>query len=288
MKPMLAATLERLEDVSFPVFVSPKLDGIRCLIHNGIAVSRQLKPIPNKHIQECLKGLPNGLDGELILGNSLDFSSIQSSIMSEEGRPNFSYVIFDSVLSAPYSQRLSIFAEYIRNHDRARYMPTYKVNSILELLEKEDMFIKSGYEGIMIRSLDSPYKFGRSTVKEGYLLKFKRFKDSEAKILDFEEKLTNNNEKLKDALGHNKRSSHKANLSAANCLGSFIVYDPKLNTTFKIGSGFTQKDRNDIWLRKDKEIGKFVTYTYQEIGPNGKPRFPIFKGFRDERDLSED
>ncbi len=90
MKPMLAATLDKLEDVKFPVLVQPKLDGIRCLIVNGEAVSKEFKPIPNKSIQSLLAGLPDGLDGELVIaGIETDFSDAQSAIMSEEGEPDF-------------------------------------------------------------------------------------------------------------------------------------------------------------------------------------------------------
>ena len=44
IKPLLACE-EPLDDVKFPVYVSTKLDGIRCLIIDGVAYSRSLKPI---------------------------------------------------------------------------------------------------------------------------------------------------------------------------------------------------------------------------------------------------
>jgi len=53
-KPILAGKLTPNTVLQFPVLASTKLDGIRCCITNGIAVSRTLKPIPNKHIQELL------------------------------------------------------------------------------------------------------------------------------------------------------------------------------------------------------------------------------------------
>lgn len=68
MKPMLAAIVTNREALRFPYLVSPKYDGIRCLIIGGEVVSRNLKPIRNKHIQAALRGLPD-LDGELIVGN---------------------------------------------------------------------------------------------------------------------------------------------------------------------------------------------------------------------------
>ncbi|MEX3614478.1 MAG: hypothetical protein VB141_12185 [Burkholderia gladioli] len=51
-KPMLAATLTKPELIKFPVWASPKIDGIRCVFFGGAAYSRSLKPIPNPVVQE--------------------------------------------------------------------------------------------------------------------------------------------------------------------------------------------------------------------------------------------
>ena len=69
MKPMLAIAAA-IEDVTYPIWVGVKYDGIRALVVNGVVLSRSLKPIPNAHVQK-LFGKPeyNGLDGELILGD---------------------------------------------------------------------------------------------------------------------------------------------------------------------------------------------------------------------------
>lgn len=69
MKPMLSATLEDPLRLTWPVLGSPKLDGLRCIIKDGMALSRNLKPFRNKFVQEQLSTLPNGLDGELIVGS---------------------------------------------------------------------------------------------------------------------------------------------------------------------------------------------------------------------------
>lgn len=282
IKPMLAATLSSLDTVKLPVYVSPKLDGIRCLILNGKAVSRKLKPIPNKYIQECLKGLPEGLDGELVLKEG-DFNTIQSAVMSEEGKPDFTYVIFDSIFSTqPYAIKLFDIKVLLniqkRKHVDIIENTLVKTCEQLEALEQE--YIKKGLEGIIIRSLNSSYKFGRSTIKEGYLLKYKRFKDSEAIVTNIQELLHNKNAKEKDNLGYSKRSSAKTGLISSGMCGSLLVFDEKLNAYFSIGTGFTQDQRKEIWDNRKKYIGQQVTYTYQELSKSGVPRFPSFKGFR--------
>lgn len=50
-KPMLAGKApDDLNELTLPVLVSPKLDGIRCVMHEGVALSRKLKPIPNAFV----------------------------------------------------------------------------------------------------------------------------------------------------------------------------------------------------------------------------------------------
>ena len=72
-KPLLAHTIEDTSAVKFPCIVSPKLDGIRCIIIDGVAMSRSLKPIRNEYVQKCIGNREyNGLDGELIVGDGLD------------------------------------------------------------------------------------------------------------------------------------------------------------------------------------------------------------------------
>ena len=68
-KPMLAGKApDDLRNLTYPVLASPKLDGIRCIIRGGMATARSLKVIPNTWAREQLRGIPDGIDGELIGG----------------------------------------------------------------------------------------------------------------------------------------------------------------------------------------------------------------------------
>ena len=99
-KPLLSATIEDTSKLKYPCFVSVKLDGIRCLVIDGVAVSRNLKPIRNKHVQACIgKTEYNGLDGELIVGDPFAkdcYRVTNSGVMSEDGEPDFSFYVFDA------------------------------------------------------------------------------------------------------------------------------------------------------------------------------------------------
>ena len=292
-KPMLAGIVTDFSKIKFPVLATPKIDGIRCLRVYGYSVSRTFKRIPNKHIQQQMQGLPDGLDGELIIKGG--FQKTTSGIMSRDGEPDFEYWVFDYVpLSyhlnfCGYNARMiTLKSECLTN---AIYLPVFckvlypiELHSLSNLQQYEKMCLENGHEGIMIRQPNSPYKCGRSTEKEGYLLKIKRFEDAEAVITGFEEQMENCNELGKDELGHAKRSTNKDGKLGKNTLGSFIVKGVKVfhGQEFRIGTGvgLTQELRREIWDNKHRYWGKLITYKYQPCGTLNLPRLPIFKGFR--------
>jgi DNA ligase-1 len=289
-KPMLAGVLENVEQLTYPVLCTPKYDGIRCLKLDGKVVSRKFIEIPNRYIRKVLEALPDGVDGEIICPNKT-FNETQSAVMTEDGEPVFTFVIFDYVkedIKKAYDVRMwdlhTLKVPDSLTNIIEKAIPT-AIYAAYQLVEYEADMVNAGYEGVMIRSEKGPYKCGRSTSKEGYLLKLKRFEDSEAVVIGFEERLHNTNEATKDELGHTKRSSHKANLIPMDTLGALIVYDDKFEKEFKIGTGFDDEIRKEIWQNKDKYLGKKACYKYQPFGMKEKPRIPSFKGFRDERDI---
>lgn len=290
MKPMLAAKLEHVEAVRFPVLASPKLDGVRCLIIQGKAVSRTLKPIPNLVVQDILAGLPP-MDGELIVSQPRGegvFNRTSSGVMSRDGIPKFSYWVFDALTNTPMSfvERLALAKSYANScGNNVKHVAHKLLNNVEELLDYEAKMLLAGYEGIMLRDPDGPYKHGRSTAKEGWLVKLKRFEDSEATILGFNELERNHNEQERDNLGHAKRSSKQSGKQAADTLGSLSVQDVATGQCFNIGSGFSEAQRNEIWRSRGSLLGKLVKYRYQPVGVKDAPRFPTFLGFRDKDDV---
>jgi DNA ligase-1 len=302
-KPMLAASMENsrgdkmsLCDLKYPLIASVKLDGIRCLRLGGKSLSRSFKEIPNLFIQEKMSSLPDGLDGELITlekdGSIKDFSKIQSDVMSENGEPNFVFQIFDFVssdLEKPYVDRIKDLEQWAANKpDYCEIVDSMLVANEKELQEFENKSIQDGHEGVMIRSLNGPYKCGRSSFKEQFLVKIKRFVDSEAEIMGLEERLHNYNEATLDELGHTKRSSAKSGLVPANTLGTILVRDIHDGREFGIGTGRGLDDalRKTIWENKNLYLGKIIRYRYQEVGTKDLPRIPSFQGFRHKDDMS--
>lgn len=284
-QPMLAcADVPCLEtQVKYPCFIQAKLDGIRCIAINGQAYSRKMKLIPNQFIQKVFAELNlHGFDGELMVHG--DFNKVQSAVMSEDGEPDFYYVVYDMWNNElPYLNRIEDIEE---NLPKSKYLQVIQTEQVINFKAAENWleeFIYLGYEGAMLRSFTSPYKQGRSTFKEGYLLKLKKFLDDEAIVIGFEERLHNTNEQERDERGYAKRSSKKEGMVGANTLGSLIV---KWNDIeFGVGSGFNDAQRKEIWENKEEYLGKLVTFKYQEVHQKtGTPRFPVFKWFRKEYD----
>lgn len=292
MKPMLAVDCKG--EVQFPVYASPKLDGIRCLIVDGVAMSRSLKPIPNKFVQEWVamhKDVLNGLDGELIVGSANDKNAMQntsSGVMSQDGAPDFTFHVFD-YWTHPYDgwskrwQNLQVGAANFPK--RAVLLKQVLITTQQELDNFESDVLSAGYEGVMLKAVNGLYKYGRSTLRQGYLLKLKRFSDGEAIIVGVQELMRNHNAAKVGELGQTVRSSEKAGLEPAGTMGALVVKDMVTAVEFSIGTGFDAEQRQHLWDNRASIIGKIVKYKHFETGVKTAPRFPVFQGFRDEIDL---
>lgn len=289
MKPMLAAKAD-LTTLTYPMLLSPKLDGVRCLIIDGVACGRSLKPIPNKYVQ-LLFGHPefNGLDGELIVDSPVAkdvFQKTQSGVMSIEGRPQVKFYVFDDFShEAGFAKRLDIAFKRTSRHTHFVQVQHDKVGREDAISTWEASYLGAGYEGVMLRDPAGMYKHGRSTTKEAGLLKVKRFEDSEAVVVGYSQLMGNSNEAKRNALGHLERSSHKSGMVGKQMLGALMVKDLKTKVEFDIGTGFTAEQRATLWKDHDNLLSEVVKYKFQLVGVKDKPRFPVFLGFRSKVDL---
>lgn len=292
IKPMLASSIEdRIDELKYPVYVTPKLDGIRCILVGGKALSRNFKPIQNEYVRETLESIGiSGLDGELIVPGG--FGNTQSGIMSFGGQPEFEYHVFDYVtesLTEPYHIRMVKLAKLCETIKEqfpfVKFVPVQFAGELDHLIWFNDQFVSEGYEGSIIRSPEGPYKCGRSSFKEGYLLKMKPFEDSEARIIGFEEKNKNLNPAEKDAFGRTKRSSAKGGKVPKGILANLVGEDIYNGVVVRV-PGFTDELGKEIWENQDKYIDKIFTYRFEKATKDN-PRFPRFKGFRHKGDMDE-
>jgi len=282
-KPMLASDAD-LEKLRFPLLASAKLDGIRAVVTGGVVYSRTLKPIPNEYVQERFRACEH-LDGELIVGEPTSkscYRDTMSGVMTKEGTPEVRFFAFDHIArpTEPYLRREKLIDWRPAGVERH---PQHVVTCLNTLLALEEKMLEAGYEGLILRHPDAPYKFGRSTVREGYLLKLKRFVDDEFVVMGYEERMHNGNEAKLDELGRTKRSSHKDNKVGRGDLGALILQHPS-GAVFNCGTGFTDAERKALWIKRDELAGKLAKVKFFAIGVKDLPRHPVFLGFRSEED----
>ena len=287
IKPMLAHKFDDSRvDWSQPVYIQPKLDGVRCLIKRVSdfpgqeslasfsvkAYSRTGKEFKNvRHITNALKGFflhsPDVvLDGELYnhkLKN--DFEKIISLVRKQKptdtDRRDAQHLVqfhcYDYI-SAPvydsYKTRMHNLVTSNIYDAQIKYVHADRVHSYEAARDFHAAYLSEGYEGSIIR-LDGLYKHGRSYD----LMKFKDFSDTEATIIGYE-------------LGKGKRTG---------TLGKFIMLDDE-GVTFGCppGKGYTYKDLATMLSEIDSYVGKRATFTYFQRTNAGSYRHPLFKAIR--------
>ena len=209
----------------------------------------------------------------------------------------FTFWVFDNFsLKMPYADRRVILKSLLNQLSTHQLFPLQKdfiqilsydvVTNMGQLQDYESDCLAIGYEGVILRDPGAMYKHGRSTAKEGGLLKVKRFEDSEATILGMEEQMKNNNEKKVNELGRSQRSSHKENKVPMGTMGALVCKDNHTGIQFNIGTGFDDATRNQLWKYKDGLIGQAIKYKSFKIGVKDAPRHPVYLGMRDDDDMS--
>lgn len=310
---MLAATYgsdkkKHITHLVFPALVSPKVDGIRALIVDGVVQSRSGKPIPCPTVQR-LFGRPEleGLDGELSIGplTAQNLLRRTMAVMSDDelegdDLATLQYNVFDrwDMPDEFYIVRAERAQIQLNNHfglQLPRKVPVYwlphsMVTSMDQLLEHEESVLSLGYEGLMYNITTGKYKNGRCGKTAPDLVKVKRFVDNEAVVVGFAEMMHNDNEAFKSELGRTKRATLKENMRPAGVLGSLRLR--VLNGRFQgvefDCSGFTAAQRAELWQQRDMLVGKIGTFKHFDVtGAANAPRQPVWKGFRHPDDMEK-
>lgn len=291
-KPMLAGEAV-LGQVKYPKVSLPKLNGVRGCNQDGVLLARSLKPIGNRWTARKFSGeaLAN-LEGELIVGTFDDeevFVKTTSGVGKMDGLPDVRWYIFDMFHpTLPYLERLTALLEVIEAANNEFVVPiSWKlVHNDEEMDAHAQECLLLGYEGTVLRDPSAKYKQGRSTDLEGGFLRYCPWFRSEMLLEEVLEGKTNNNEPVKNELGHTSRSTHKANMISTGMAGSVRGTDVKTGIQFKmtVPDEALGRDVWDNWLTKYK--GKFVKYKFKPaVKIGGKPRFPQWEGIRDPIDM---
>lgn len=291
--PMLAKQAE-FDKIQYPVLASPKLDGIRAVIHGGQALSRKLIALPNQFIQGFFSDPRyQGLDGELIVGPATAHGCINAStsgVMSRDGEPEFAFHVFDKWdHPGGFEARLAAARDVVERAGSLRIVNLGHalLNGPDELQRFEENALELGYEGVMLRAPSGLYKHGRSTVKEGWMLKVKRHTDSEAEVTSVVEEMFNGNEAERDNLGRTKRSSAKAGKLGKGRAGTLIGKDIHTGWDVEVGSGMNDAAKAEwwAWWQNPNRERRLVKYRYFPVGVKDRPRHPVYASWRSPIDV---
>lgn len=286
-KPMKGEQIEadQFHRIKFPVYGSRKIDGFRCVL-GPQPLSSRLAPFRNPFVQSELSGLLTDslLDGEIVVGSRKGKGVLQrtsSGVTNSAGEPDFTFWAFDTP-QAGYSffERILMTQRKViqLGHPRIRFLKQKLIGDISELEEYIEQSLSLGYEGIVIKDPEGDYKEGKSSIRQGLQMKIKPFVDAEARITGWYEEMHNTNEQVKDATGKSKRSSAKDGKVPKGRLGGFI-----LEGDIRVGGGFTERQRIELWKIRETLRGKLVKYKKQKVGEKDKPRHTSFEEFLDFR-----
>ena len=289
--PMLAQKFEpetsvaKKHTITFPCFVQPKLDGLRCVIYRDPTtgeIRRQSRTgtyfDTMSHIATSLAPLfakfPNVvLDGELYT-TEIPFEELAGLIKKKKLAENdfnrlcaIQYHIYDVVdEKAPFHARRDsikkMFAQVAAStaaspHNLPPYIclvETTEAKTTAEFKAEFGRFIEAGYEGIMLRNKGGMY---RCNYRSHDLQKYKEFEEDEFLITGFTQ-----------GDGRDK--------------GTVIwVCETKEGKEFTVRPRGTMESRRKLFETGQKYVGKMLTVIYQELTEEGKPRFPVGKDIRD-------
>ena len=313
MKPMLAETWDEGKQ-QFPVLAQPKIDGVRALNIGGRLTGRSLKTFKNRYVTARYSSpFLVGLDGEMACerDNHPDLCRITSSALGTiQGTPYVLWHLFDYVtaetMNMPYRLRYqALYRRLMELKDIApdlaahlRLVPLIEVDTMGYLLALDESWLSQGYEGTILRHPERPHKQGRSTIREGGLLRIKRFVDFEFVVDEIIEGEENQNEAQVNELGKTFRTSHQENKVANSMIGAMIG---RTTTVVKDGSTvlfekgqevrvsagcLTHEQRRHFFINQDLFKEQIHKAKFFPKGIKDKPRFPTWQSFRDGSDIS--
>ncbi len=266
--------IEYKEDVKWPALASTKIDGMRMVNVLGATTSRNGKNIVScPHIGNALipffTKYPVGMvDGEIYANNEY-FEDIMSIVKKTKPTPEdlieseakAKLWVFDGIIDDPnegFTTRFKKVKDAILETVAPEHLKYFvfvdnvAVNNEAELMAEHDKYVALGFEGVMLRYDNAPYKNGRTSL----LLKYKLFFDDEFELLDIQEGTGN------DA-----------------GIASRIVVRLKDGTTSEAGIKGTNKFTAKLLIERAKYINKKVTVRYQGFTKEGKLRFGVAINF---------
>lgn len=273
-----------LDEVSYPVYVDPKLDGLRLIAikvngettlytRNGTVLTTLPKI---KAALDALKADNIVFDGEGMAKDWNESASVMMARKTHKDDSTMTYNVFDCMPYADWTSQSCQLTYDARRKMAEKILSGQPKESPLRMVqfliahndqEVQDAYeewLDEGYEGVMLKDLNALYKFKRS---KG-VLKLKPVTTHEGIIVDhYEGNLGTKREGL---------------------FGGFVVLLPNGVTT-RVGGGFSDKLKADIQLEgPDSYLGRIAECECQPpLTEDGRMRFPVFVRFRDPSDVDQ-
>lgn len=293
-KPMLAGRVEFLHEINFPVLASTKIDGYRAIYSDGVMFTRVGKRHPAPAVQAIAaalkeRGFPNGLDGELIVPHK-NFNEAGGLLRRNDYSGDVRFIIFDIMQEGMSAQNRYEFLSVLSGNlpSSCRLLKQWWIENQEDLERFEDEALSQGFEGVVTRKPSAFYKHGRGTLRDQIMLKIKRFRTAEARVISVEPRRHNENPLETNPLGYAERASNQENLVDTDILGKMNVVGinaPFEGVHFSIGNfdGLTDEIKRD--LLSNPPLNSIVTFKYFPEGVKDKPRHPVFLSFRPSWDI---
>lgn len=276
--PMLAHELKDKTKLQFPVFVQPKMDGVRCLAFwqndKIILLSRGGKEYNVEHISKQLENfLPKGhvFDGELYIHGVLrqDIQALVKKHREENyGDTNkrssdIEYWVYDCFratnLDEPYALRKTNLYGFLAHTHRKiiRCVYTHEIQTLEQLEKLHKFFNRNGFEGSIIRLPNGKYELAQ---RSRSLLKYKDFQDAEFIITGF-----------KSGVG-----------KFTDC----VIWQCETSSgrKFDVVPKGTLEQKKKWFIDGLKYINKELTVKFQGLSKDGIPEFPVGIALRLEED----
>jgi ATP-dependent DNA ligase len=263
--------------LSFPMIVQRKIDGIRCISSTDKNGKVQLFSRNGIHIMnfsEIEKSLTMlftmldnqscYIDGELFT-DKVPFEQINGIVRREnktETSNVIEYHIYDiydpNNTKWTCHDRMLFLQDMKRRHvfPRIHFLNYDIVNNCDDIRRYQTLFINEGFEGIMLREMDSVYEKKK---RSKFLQKFKLFMEEEFVIIGY-------------------KSGTKAE---QGCV--IWICQTRDKKTFSVRPRGTVAEKKVMFKNGNDYIGKLLTVIFQEYTSDGLPRFCVGKDIRDPR-----
>jgi DNA ligase-1 len=260
--PMLAQKYsERAKHITFPCYVQPKLNGMRCISYmkNGQRVyqSRLGKIWTNlSHLDKELEAFGDLiLDGEIYLHGlnlqdigSLIKNSDKSNVVNGKMVTDLEYWIYDCITPETFERRtyrVSNVFDCCNEFDKVIEVETSRCLNATDLMSFHAINLDDGFEGTMLRNMNGLYSTNK---RSNDLQKLKPVLDDEFEIVG----------------GYMVETGREEGTCIFTCC-------TKTGVRFDVRPMGTLEQRKEYWQNLKSLIGKKLTCKFQEWTADGKP-----------------